>query len=343
MRRTWTACLAGLLLAPPCAPARSVAGVAATAASTPPAVVEIVDHETVVVSGTLPGPGLWKVRKGGHTLYVLATLSPLPRRMEWQSAGVESVVARAGQVLLPPSFTLDADVGVLRGLSLLPSLLKARRNPGDRTLSQVLPPDLHARWAPLRQRYLGNDRGVEKWRPIFAAQELYEAAMRRTGLSLDGVVDKAVRRMARRHRVPMRAVDFRLEVAEPKAALAEFRATVLADSDCFERTLSRIEGDLEAMRRRANAWAEGDIATLRALPFESQYSACVAAVTGSGLAQRLGAGDMRGRLEAMWIAAAEDALDAHATALAMLPLGLVLGEDGWLARLEAKGYVVEPP
>src|SRR5690606_25231570 len=47
----------------------------------------IVDHETIVVTGEVAGPGLWKVRKGEHVLYVMATLAPLARRMQWDSAG----------------------------------------------------------------------------------------------------------------------------------------------------------------------------------------------------------------------------------------------------------------
>ena len=303
----------------------------------------IVDHETVVVSGALPGPGLWKVRKDGHTLYVLAILSPLPRRMEWESAGVESVVARAQRILLPPSFTLDADVGVFRGLMLLPSLLKARRNPDGRRLQEVVPADLYARWSPLKQRYIGRDGGVERWRPIFAAQELYEAAMRRSGLTLDHVVDKEVRRMAKRHDVPLRGVNFKLHVEDPKSAIREFQDTALADTDCFARTLARIETDLEAMRRRANAWATGDTASLLALPVDSQYGACIEAVTGSALARRLGVTDLGPRLETMWLDAAEEALARDAVSLAMLPLAMVTSPKGYLARLKERGYEVEAP
>lgn len=303
----------------------------------------IVDHETVVVSGVLPGPGLWKVRKDGHTLYVLATLSPLPRRMEWESAGVESVVARAQRVLLPPSFTLDADVGVFRGLMLVPSLLKARRNPDGRRLQEVVPAGLYARWAPLKQRYIGRDGGVERWRPIFAAQELYEAAMRRSGLSLDDVVDRQVRRMAKRHHVPLRGINFKLRVEDPKAAIREFQATELADTDCFARTLGRIETDMEAMRLRANAWATGDTAALLALPWDSQYRACIEAVTGSALARRLGVADLEPRLETMWLDAAEEALAQDPVSLAMLPLSLVASPAGYLARLRERGYEVEAP
>src|SRR5690606_24005967 len=62
------------------------------------AVPAIVDHEAVVVSGVVSGPGLWKVRKGGHAMHVMATLSPMPRRMQWESAGVEAALAASTQV-----------------------------------------------------------------------------------------------------------------------------------------------------------------------------------------------------------------------------------------------------
>lgn len=317
---------------------------AAEEADAPPAATsEIVDHATIVVTGEIAGPGLWKVHKGEHVLYVMATLVPLARRMQWESAGVESVVARSGRVLLPPSFTFGADVGIFRGMFLLPSLLKARRNPEGASLEQAVGPELYARWRPLKQRYLGGDRGVERWRPIFAAQELYEAAMRKSGLSHDNVVDREVRRMAKRHDVALHAVNVGIKVDDPKAAIREFQTTTLADTECFARTLARIETDLETMRRQANAWAGGDIDTLRALHGESQYGACIRAVTGTGLAQRLGMADIGPRLEAMWLAAAEEALETDEVSLAMLPLGQVIAPDGYLARLRERGYEVEAP
>ena len=40
----------------------------------------IAELEPIVVSGVQPGPGLWKVSRGGHVLWVLCVLSPVPRR-----------------------------------------------------------------------------------------------------------------------------------------------------------------------------------------------------------------------------------------------------------------------
>src|SRR5690606_39347135 len=97
-----------------------------------PAPDDVVDMDTVVVSGVLPGPRMWRVSKDGHDLYILGTLSPLPKRMEWMSREVEDTIARSQSVIAPPSVAVHSDVGFFRGLTLVPALLRARNNPGKR-------------------------------------------------------------------------------------------------------------------------------------------------------------------------------------------------------------------
>lgn len=312
-------------------------------AAAAPAEEEIVDMDTLVVSGAQPGPGMWKVSRGENTLYILGTLSPLPRRMEWIPDEVEKTIAQAQAVIDPPSVDFDAGVGFFRGMLLLPSLLKARRDPQGRTLQETLPPELYARWALLKQRYIGRDAGVERWRPIFAAQELYEAAIRRAGLSQKNIVTPVVERAARKHRVPRVSTRVEYKVANAKATIREFNATALDDVACFEKTLARIETDLGAMRERANAWAVGDVAALRNLAQEDQFVACINAVIETDLARKLGAEDLRARLSGAWMAAAEDALARHEVSFATLPMPFLLRPDGFLERLRAKGYAIEEP
>ena len=132
----------------------------------------IVDIDTVVVSGVQPGPGLWKVRHGDHVLYILGTVAPLPKGMEWRSDEVASVLREAGVAFSQPGLVVGSDIGMLRGLLLLPSAMKATNNPDGRTLADILPADLHARWSVLKARYIGRDRGIEKKRPLIAAFRL---------------------------------------------------------------------------------------------------------------------------------------------------------------------------
>jgi hypothetical protein len=301
------------------------------------------DLDTVVISGRYPGPGLWKVRNGERTLWILGTQNPLPKRMEWDSANVERRVAAAQELLMPPTVDLDADVGFFRGLTLLPSLFKARKNPDGKTLGEVLPAAQYARWQALKQRYIGSDRGIEQWRPVFAALELYNKAITRSGMTQDPLVSDTVRKTAKRNKVKITTPTLKIKIANPKSALREFSSESLNDQDCFRRTLDRIEGDLGTMVGRANAWAEGDVEALRSLPYQNQFTACSAVFTGTAIARKQGMQDIQARIENEWLSAAEKALGQNASTFAVLPVSQLLQPDGLLARLAAKGYTVEAP
>ena len=79
-RMAAVAVMFGLLMAPwPCRAqelpsADPGAPVAQAVVPTGAADTDVVDMEAVVVSGVQPGPGLWRVSKGGHVLYILGTL-----------------------------------------------------------------------------------------------------------------------------------------------------------------------------------------------------------------------------------------------------------------------------
>ena len=303
----------------------------------------VVDLDAIVVSGRYAGPGLWKVRSGERTLWILGTQNPLPKRMEWDSANVERRIGESQELLMPPTVDIDAGVGFFRGLTLLPSLLKARRNPDGRMLSDVVPAEEYARWSILKQRYIGGDRGIEEWRPVFAALELYGKAIARSGMTQDPVVSDAVRKAAKRAKVKITTPTVKIKIANAKATLREFSAEALNDQDCFSRTLERIETDLGTMAGRANAWAEGDVETLRNLPYRNQFTACNEALTSNGIARKQGMQDIQARVENEWVSAAEKALRENTTTFAVLPISQVLQPDGLLQKLLAKGYMVEEP
>ena len=301
------------------------------------------DLDTVVVSGSQPGPGLWRISKGDHVLWILGTQSPLPRRMEWESGPVEEVLSRSQELIQPPSVGVKADVGFFRMLGLIPSALKARKNPDGRTLQQMVPPTQYARWQALKARYIGDDRGIERWRPVFAALELYDKAIERSGMTTSGSVVPAVAKMAKRYKLKVTPAKVEIPIADPKRALKEFASSSLDDLQCFEKTLDRIQGDLDNMAARANAWAVGDINLLRDLPANSQFAACSAAFTEAGLARKYGMSDLAQQVERKWVSAAESALTSNASTFATLPIGELLKTDGYLARLQAKGYEVQAP
>ena len=297
----------------------------------------------VMVSGVQPGPKLWKVTRGDRVLWVLGTLTPAPRRIEWTSREAERAIASSGVVLLGARATVKADIGLFRGALLLPKALKARNNPDGRTLRDVLPPRTYARWDVLRARYLGRDRDIEKRRPIVAAEELYAAAIRQAGLDQDNQVRPKVEKIARRHDVPVEIAEVLATISDPKAVLREFSGQSLDDLACFELTLDRLEADLAQMAARANAWSIGDLETMRRLPYTDQGQACLSAVLDSAVARSQGLDALPAQVRTAWLDAAEKAMARHPTSFALLPMAEILKPDGYLAALAARGYAIEAP
>jgi uncharacterized protein YbaP (TraB family) len=297
--------------------------------------------ETVVVSGIQPGPGLWKVSSpDGNVMWVLGTLTPLPKRMEWNSEPVEARIATAGVVLMSPRVSMSVGLG---GVFLIPSAMRARNNPDKETLEDVLPPDDYARWQALKARYLGRDRGVEKRRPIVAAMELREKAFDRADLSWRDVVGRTVNRAAKRHDVPIERPTVAIRVEDPRAALKEFSGSTVDDLACFRQTLDQVDRDLDTLAARANAWALGQVAMLRELPYTDNTQACADALLQTGMAQRRGFTDLPAKVEQAWLAAAEAALAEHPESFAVLPMSRIIGGRAYLRILESRGYVVEAP
>jgi TraB/PrgY/gumN family len=295
----------------------------------------------VVVSGLQPGPRLWKISRDGHVMWVLGTQSPLSKGLEWAPGETAARLREARILLRPPRVKIDADIGFFSGLALLPSAMAARKNPDGKTLAQVLPPALYARWLPLKQRYLGKDRGVEKFRPVFAAGELWAAAIHHAGLTQQDLVWREVSDIVKQTKPDVRSPTVTVKLEDPRKMLKQFRGAALDDTACFERTLTRLESDLGAMRQRANAWAVGDIAALRALPYVDSAQACQDAFFSASVVRERGMGDLDSRAEAAWLVEAEKALREAAVSFATLPIREMLDADGYLAKLRSRGYVVE--
>lgn len=320
-----------------------VAGPACAQDAVPAPSGSVANLDAVVVSGIQPGPGLWKVSKGDHVMWVLGTLSPLPEHMQWKTDEVDDVIAHSQEVLTAPTFTLKPKTNFFGRLFLLPSLVGARKNPDGKSLQEVIAPEDYARWLKLKQQYIGSDRSVEDWRPLFAAYELYEKAVKRSGLNTSGGVKDTVRDLAKQHNVKVTATRYQMEIEEPRAAVKLFKSASMEDRPCFTQTLDTVEHGLGQVAARANAWAVGDIDALRSLPRTDGREACIQAITGAGFAEKLGFKDVEQHVEQLWFQNVDRALTANAQTFALLPMDEVLSSDGYLARLKARGYTVQSP
>jgi uncharacterized protein YbaP (TraB family) len=298
--------------------------------------------EQVLLVGQRPGPGLWKVSKDGHVLWVLGTYSPLPQKMEWRSQQVETVLAQSQEYLTPPG--AHAGIGFFRGLTMLPSLIGIKKNPDGATLRDVLPPEVYARWLPLKAKYLGDSDSIERERPIFAAETLFSAGLKQAGLTRGTPVNSKIYALVKQYKVKVIETGIKLDMDGASDMVKDFKKSSLADVACFDKTLTGLESDIDAMRVRANAWAKGDIEVIQKLSYADRESECDNAMLSADFVKNHASlQNVKERMRTAWLASAEQAIGSNISTFGVLPLSNILGADSYLAALKAKGYQVDSP
>ncbi len=290
--------------------------------------------EELTVMGRYPGPPLWRVISGTHELWIFGTLTVIPKDITWGSVIVERVIARADEVLLPPGIDAAAR-NPFRYVGLFFRARKLTRNEDGAPLKDVLPADLYARYATIRDRYDG-PRSLEQERPVVVAGRLYARAIDKSGLTFGGKLRGSIDRLARDAHVKRTDTEIRADPADLlDAAQALSRQ---AEIDCFATVVASIENDLPGIAERARAWALGDIDALRRLDYPDIEGQCLSfAGTSEGLRNTLR------RAEDAWLDAAQRALAANGTTFATLSVVELLRPDGPLARLRELGYEVREP
>ena len=283
--------------------------------------------EEVLVTGEHPGPGLWRVSNGDHTLLILGTHEPLPERLVWRSEEVEFAMTEAQQIIgnYSASFSLrDGSAYGTKGKSLR-SLLSRKD---------------YAQWQQLKKKYIGDNQEVETVLPVTAALILRSSALRRMGLTNSDQVWRRIYKLARDYHVPI-TTDHQVNKEVDGGTLNKAR-TQRTGVDYLINTMANLENDLHAARMRANAWAVGDIAELRKQAAADKTAAYLYAASWPFLQENelqavLVEADQR------WIDAASQALQRNRTTIAVLPMFLLLREDGLMKALRDKGFDVEPP
>lgn len=315
-------------------PAQAAVGAFETAAEPAPEQIHVVAQR--------PGPGMWKVRKGEHVLWVFGMYGPVPKDMQWRSQEVENVIMNSQEYLSAPS--ASAKAGFFKSITLLPSMIGVRKNPDGATLRDVMPAEDYARWTTLKAKYLPENDDVERERPIFAAEVLSNAARKQAGLIDSYAVRKPLLDLVKKAKLKETASTFQLPMDNARTVLKNFKKSTLGDAACLARTMAALEQDIEAASRRANAWAKGDMDEMRKLDFATREEACFGALMNSAAFDAEPEfKNMKARAQAMWVASAEKALAANASTFAVLKIEDIFDPQGVIAALAAKGYAVEQP
>lgn len=283
--------------------------------------------EEVLVIGEQPGPGLWKVSKGSHTLWILGTYVPTPKGMVWRSKQVESVIAASDEVLGPYSASLrvkDAQPYQTQRVNL----------------RDVLPRSVYARWRTLRDKYIGDDTETETLLPTAAALLLQGRAYEKNGLTYADDVWRTIYRLAGARAIPVSRQAYEMGPITPNRSHSRLaRQNAI---NYLAETMARLETDITQARARANAWAVGDMEALKRLVETDASYAQSLAYSWPFLSQEE-VHRLQTEAENKLLSAMERALNRNQTTLVVLPVHLISRQNGVVASLRATGYAVEEP
>ncbi len=306
--------------------------------------------EEIIVAGRQPGPPMWRVSKGDNVLWIFPLPDLVPRHMIWDSSSVEAVIADSREALSMPDVDIEMSklvmlnpINIIRGVRLGNRI---RGNPNEATLEDVVPEELYVRFSALKAEYFPRHGKIDDMRPVMAGATMVDIIQRESELVSGEEIAKTIRRLTRRNKDMKRtAIATSLNLEGNFRTLAQRIETVMAslspeqELDCFEAQLTRMETDLGAARRRANAWALGDIDEFRRIPLPgSENDVCTAMLLASSEGETIE--DLIARQNRQWLDAAETALAGNRSTFAVLRISTLLLEDGPIAQLKAAGYDV---
>jgi uncharacterized protein YbaP (TraB family) len=271
------------------------------------------------------------VHRGAASVWLLGSISPLPRDITWRSKQVESVLESTSQVLVQKPL----EISVPRILWMLIADRKLLMVGGGKKLKDVLPPDLHARFAAQRSKVGESADKWERYRPIIAAAFLQQAAFHQVNLSMRLDLGAALRVLAKKHGVRVEEIKV-AGVSDMLEALKTMPAKT--ELTCVEASLSTVESGLPRLVERAQAWASGNVERIENMPELKEVDAC-----RNALDDGKGAVDVIGRIRQTWLDSVEKYLRSAGTTIAVVNLDLLLERGGLLDQLRAKGYEIDAP
>ncbi len=267
---------------------------------------------------TAPSPRLWKLVKGGSTVWLLGEIEPMPKGLSWNSAPLAHVMQNANRILYPP----EGYGGVFDALRAL----ARSRLPHGATLNVTLPPPLYARYQAVLGRLGRNPDKTRRDKPAWAALFLELDFVRATGVDTAEPF-RTVSRIAREKHVRVSRV-------------ASYKANGVLDElvslpeDESEATLSDaiagVDFGLSHIAAAGHAWAVGDLKTVRDNLSPAETPLIVFLHTPAG--KRIGAQSTDDTTAALRTALAQPGVT-----VAVLRLAALVQKGGALDRLRAEG------
>jgi uncharacterized protein YbaP (TraB family) len=314
LSRAMAAALALMALAAPAAGAQE--------APSPSALVE-----EIQVIARLPGPALWRISTPNSQLWILGVAGPLPRKFEWDSRRVNTALAGARELILPPG----PDLNPKEMFGLLMDRSHILHQPRGKTLRGDLPPALRGRFEAAARSIGQLPDHYDHWRAVVASVAMVFDAENHDQLDKTGSL-RAVTDLAHRNRVPIRRLA-NYKAAEQVRAWSQVPPEAAAACVTLAVSMAeRLPSDAPLM---AKAWARGDLATVKEIDEATSNDGCFRAAPAVGALQDRVAKD--------WAQDLRRVLAVPGKTVVEIDLPSLTRKGGLLDQLRAEGLDVIGP
>ncbi|ESQ81328.1 TraB/GumN family protein [Asticcacaulis sp. YBE204] len=277
----------------------------------------------VTVTARLPGPALWKVKKGDSEVYILGAMPVMTKRVPWNSKRVERVMGVSNVLLTAP----EAKGGLI-------GITKLQLNKGlpmGKTLDQVLPPDILKRFNAIADAHGLDKSRYRKSAPLWAVAALRQDVYDKANIATRDP-EKTLLRFAKDQKLKTKPVGT-FSVAKAIGRIDAF--TPAQEMACVAAALDEIEFATTHSRAATEAWANGDLKTVQRLSPDSALLACLEGSPNTSA--------MLGKTVTQTVESIDTALKTPGKSLIVLPLSSLLVKGGALQQLEAQGAVITTP
>jgi hypothetical protein len=275
-----------------------------------------------------PGPAVWHLTRGDSELWVLGTVGAMPDGLSWNKTYLGELLDGAREILLPPR----PSIGVFEGAWFLLTHGSEFSLPRGQTLEPSLEPELRARFIALREKLDETESRYRTDTPMRAALRLFGDLSDKLDLTRDEPRD-TIRSLARAKRVPFAPIA-KYEVLD--AAEDVLKLNLAQQKVCLAQSVEDVDRAFANAVPAAEAWAVGDIRTVKAHYGDSRLLDCVTAAVHA-------VADINERNVADYTAAILAALDKPGKAVAVIDIGPLLRRGGVLERLKMAQVAIEGP
>jgi hypothetical protein len=264
-------------------------------------------------------PALFVARDSDSTLYLYGTVHLLPPDMKWGGAAVEAALMQADEIWTEIEISPESDA------ALAPLTMQLGFAAPDQPLSGWLADEDQARLAQLSARLGLPGEVLDRMRPWFAAITLSLMPMLQAGYDPQSGVDRVIDAMGEANGKRMRAFETGEQQLRFMAGLSE-----QAQREMLLDAIEDAEAGPAVLADLTNAWSRGDLDALEQLIVRDVHDEYPELFDVLFRQRNLA-----------WVEVLSAEMEGAGVDFVAVGAGHLVGEDGLVAMMRARGFDVE--